>query len=113
MIEPTPTTLTLPCGEKSTGLVCSGRLDPEQFRSHVLGCVPCAALVDAVRAALGPANKEFYSPRELAHFLGMSPRSIYRLLNSDTIPHYRFPSGKLGVRWRDLEDWMSQYRTAS
>ena len=112
MIEPTPTVLNLPCGMKSTELERSGRMDPEVFRTHVLGCVPCAGLVDAIRATLGPATKEFYSPRELSNYLGMSSRSIYRLLHQGTLPHYSFPSGKLGVRWRDLEDWMSEYRTA-
>ena len=68
-IEPTPTTLTLPCGMKSTDIENGGRMDPEQFGSHVMRCMPCAR-------ALSPREKS-----RTESFLAPSPGKIAEILS--------------------------------
>lgn len=50
--------------------------------------------------------------RDAAVYVGMSERTMRDLLK-DGLPHFRVRGGNILVKFDELDDWMSQWRTST
>jgi excisionase family DNA binding protein len=95
----------LPCGQRPAFIRDNFRIEPEGFKRHVQRCARCADLVDAIRVVLSPVTRAVFSPTEAANMLNLSPRTLYRKIESGDIQAYRIGT-RLRIRWADMEDWL-------
>lgn len=58
----------------------------------------------------GPGlTKPLCTARHAAHFLGVSPKTVYALTSRGALPHVRIGSA-IRIRWVDIEDFVRRHR---
>jgi excisionase family DNA binding protein len=53
-----------------------------------------------------PNSPEWMTVADVAEMLRFSRKRIYRMIQQDQLPAYRFPGGDYRIRRRDLEEWI-------
>jgi excisionase family DNA binding protein len=62
------------------------------------------------QAALALAPDRLLTPRQLAEYIGVSPKQVYRWVESASIPHFRISPRVIRFRLEDVEAWLLELR---